>query len=625
MPIEKEIPPLIEWFPPALADWAVVVAILIAAALVVTYLVAAVRRGPAAAVGATFLIFRDALVDLARMSPRRVAALSWLAVKESIRKKVVVGFVVFVLILLLAGWFLDPGSLNPARLYVSFVLTTTSYLVLLLALFLSAFSLPMDISKKTLHTVVTKPVRSSEIVLGRILGFAAVGTFLLAAMCVLSYLFVIRGLAHTHEIPAGRLRASAEATSGLLQGETDMAHGHKHLVRVDAKGQGHVEPERGHTHALYVEGTGNRVRYRLGPPEDELLARVPVYGKLQFRDNGGIDKPEGISVGDEWTYRSYIEGGTPAAAIWTFRDLRPGDFPHGMTVEMNIGVFRSFKGNIERTILGSLSVRNPKTGLSVETEIFESKEFSTQQFFIPRKIVKFSEKSIVSRQKYYRNQKVVSPAPEQRRDDLLKKAEFDLFDDLVADGQMEIWLKCLEPAQYFGAGQADLYLRARDASVPLNFAKGYFGIWLQMMLVIGAGVMFSTYLSGSVAMIATLGVLVGGLFREFMIRLARGETFGGGPVESLLRILSQQNLLVPLEPGLTTDVTKMADQVAEFFLKVMSAVLPPFADFNCADYVAYGFDISPGLVAIRALTALGFLLPLFVAGYLLLRNREVAR
>ena len=43
------------------------VAILIAAALVVTYLTAAVRRGPAAALGATLQIFRDALVDLARM------------------------------------------------------------------------------------------------------------------------------------------------------------------------------------------------------------------------------------------------------------------------------------------------------------------------------------------------------------------------------------------------------------------------------------------------------------------------------------------------------------------------------------------------------------------------------
>ncbi len=61
------------------------------------------------------------------------------------------------------------------------MLTATSYLVLLLALFLSAFSLPADIQSRTLHTVVTKPVRPSEIVLGRILGFTIVGTALLGA------------------------------------------------------------------------------------------------------------------------------------------------------------------------------------------------------------------------------------------------------------------------------------------------------------------------------------------------------------------------------------------------------------------------------------------------------------
>ena len=46
----------------------------------------------------------------------------------------VVVFGVFILILLFAGWFLDPGSPDPARLYLVFVLTATSYLVLLLAL-----------------------------------------------------------------------------------------------------------------------------------------------------------------------------------------------------------------------------------------------------------------------------------------------------------------------------------------------------------------------------------------------------------------------------------------------------------------------------------------------------------
>lgn len=68
-----------------------------------------------------------------------------------------------------------------------------------------------------------------------------------------------------------------------------------------------------------------------------------------------------------------------------------------------------------------------------------------------------------------------------------------------------------------------MYLHHRNASFALNFAKGYIGIWLQMAVVTGLGVMFSTFLSGSVAMLATLGTLVGGFFSDFMFRLVQAR------------------------------------------------------------------------------------------------------
>ena len=83
-------------------------------------------------------VLAAAAADLTRMSPRRVWALSWLAVKESIRNRVIVIFVVFVVLLLFAGWFIDPSNPDPARQYLELVLTMTGYLTLLLALFISA-------------------------------------------------------------------------------------------------------------------------------------------------------------------------------------------------------------------------------------------------------------------------------------------------------------------------------------------------------------------------------------------------------------------------------------------------------------------------------------------------------
>ncbi|KKK88797.1 hypothetical protein LCGC14_2739550, partial [marine sediment metagenome] len=206
--------------------------------------------------------------------------------------------------------------------------------------------------------------------------------------------------------------------------------------------------------------------------------------------------------------------------------------------------------------------------------------------------------------------------------------KLDLFDDLVVDGKVEIWLQCLSSGQYYGAAQPDMYLRARNASFALNFAKGYIGIWIQMVMVIGIGVMFSTFLSAPIALLATLGTLVVGLFEivhQFMARLAAGEALGGGPVEATIRILSGQNLVTDMEPGLRTTAAQMIDGVLQYPMKVTTAVIPRFDQFGLANYVAHGFDITGVLLLESVCYAMAFVVPLFVAGYIFLKLREVAR
>lgn len=630
MPIESELPSFLHWFPLAAAYWLIAMVCLAAVALLVGLLVAAVEHGPSAGFRRTLRVISAGVGDVVGISPRRVWALAWLAVKESIRRRVVVVFAVFIMVLLFAGWFLDPASPDPGRLYMSFVLTATSYLVLLLALFLSAFSLPADIRSKTLHTVVTKPARPSEIVLGRMLGFTMIGTGLLAVMAPFSYLFVIYGLDHDHTLSAEDLRSVGrmiEDQPRTLLGNTGKADdGHRHQVLIDPSGKGRTDTIRGHWHEVSSTGSGDQATYKLGPPEGVLVAKVPVYGQIRFRDRDGLDATEGINVGDEWTYRGYVQGASPAAMIWSFRNVNQREFPEGLPIEMTIGVFRTFKGDIERGVLGSVSVRNPDNGLTVEVAIFESKEFATNELIIPRQITRFASAQVIPQR--IQEFEGVRFVPEQSKLDpgLAEKREFDLFEDLVTeDGRTEIWIRCLEASQYFGGAQADLYLRAADAPFALNFLKGYLGIWLQMVLVIGFGVMFSTFLSGSVAMIATLGTLVGGFFSEFMSQLARGEVHGGGPLEAATRLLLQENLFSELGAGVWTTVMQMADTVLEVFLWVISSVVPPFGKFSYAEYVAYGFDISGQLILIRAVHALAFLLPVFVVSYFFLKTREVAR
>ena len=635
MPIEEEILPFFQWLPGGVAHWLLVVGSVAAAALVLGWLVSALRHGPGAALRRMSRVVADAYNDVAGMSSRRVGALAWLAVKESIRRWVIVVFGVFIVILLFAGFFLDPASTDPARLYLSFVLTSTMYLILLLALFLSTLSLPADIRNRTLHTVVTKPVRASEIVLGRMLGFAVVGTAMLACMGVLSYFFVLRGLSHTHEISPReleRLRASwQEQVAGgkpaaPVEIQTEPAHGHRHTLRVDPfrreadrrelipRGRVRTDAARGHWHefsyrvpegALRGDAPGP-LEYAVGPPEDRFVARVPIYGKLRFKDPAGEPVERGVNVGGEWAYRSFIQGGTLASAIWTFEGVTPQRFPEdrfpdGIPIELTIEVFRTHMGDVTGEhippIHGSLMVGNPATGQQVEVRIFPAREHATDSQIIPRRLTRASD-----------------------------GRTFDLFEDLVDDGRLEVWIRCIEPGQYFGMAQADMYLRAREGWFAWNFVKGYLGIWMQMLLMIAFGVMFSTFLSGPVAMLATLGALIGGMATRFMGQLASGELPGGGPVEAFYRILTQENLISELPEGFFRDLIFMVDTALQgYYLRGMVEILPAFQWFDYSTWVAYGFNISGDLLASCILTLVGFVLPVFLAGYFFLKLREVAR
>jgi len=613
MVVETEIPRFLLWLSDGLLGWLIAVAIVIAAAGAVMTFVSIMRHGLKPAPGRVWRLLLSIGADVVRISPRRVWALGWLAVKESLRRRVVVVFIVFFVITSFAGWFLDPGSDYPARLYLSFVLTTTSYLVLPLALFLSAFSLPADIRNRTLHTIVTKPVRPSEVVLGRIVGFVAVASALLVFMGLISYVFVTRGLAHTHELTTDDVDQAVSQTGGKagdpVRVLTSRVHNHQHEIIVDpASGDEILETaiQQGHKHAVTITATEDETSYEFGPPQDMLVARVPVYGKLRFLDRRGYPAEKGINVGDEWGYRSYIEGQTGARAIWTFEGISEDTFPGGgLPLEMTLAVFRSHKGKIDQGIGGSLVFENPDSEVRSEQIPFTAKEFKTDKRFIPRTLKK---------------------AASEGEDAVAGGTEIDLFDDLVTeDGRVEIHLQCVDRQQCFGVAQADLYLRARDASFAANFAKGYFGIWLQVVLVIVFGVTFSTFLSEPVAMIATTGMVIGGLFREFMIKLAANEIPGGGPIEALIRLVTQQNVVSEMEPGLRTDVAKMIDGALLKCLDVLIRIVPDFGQFGYADYVAYGFDISANMLAIRMLTALGYFLPVFLAGCLFLKVREVAR
>jgi hypothetical protein len=553
---------------------------------------------------------------------RRVLAIAWLCVQESIRKRVLFTvFGVFVVIMIFAGWFLDPRNDSPARIYLSFVLGTSNWLVLLLSIFLATLSLPNDMKTKTIYTIVTKPVRSSEIVLGRILGFVGIGTAMIGIMGLLSYVFVTRGLTHTHTVEAESIeaiRADDEARKIVgYRGKTSLASGHRHDFDVPLSGDGGTKTSYGHSHKVTRRDDGT---YEVGPPEGLLEARMPIYGKLNWFDRSGKATGRGISVGDEWEYRHYIAGGTRAAAVWRFSGITKERFPNGIPLEITLQVFRTYKGDIEKPVLGSIAFRNPDVAVAKESapDLRRFKEFETDSYTVPLKLKRIANV-----------ERVTSAAKEGKIVE-----ELDLFEDLVNDrGELEVLIRCAEPGQYYGAAQADVYIRANDGSFFVNFTKCLLSLWVQMVMIVTFGVLFSTFLSGPVAFLASISTLVVGFFMSFIQEVVHGiynptdemAYTGGGPIESVIRIMTQQNMQTELEIGPMLDsIIKKIDGVFAALLYSATFVIPDYTQFDSVDYVAYGYNIPGAVLGIMLCKAFVYAIGSTILGYFVLKTREVA-
>jgi hypothetical protein len=408
---------------------------------------------------------------------------------------------------------------------------------------------------------------------------------------------VLRGIQHEHSV--------RDFDSSGMVGNTSYDARHTHtfemVEQADGTFIGTTDEQKGHRHVVKWTGIDAPNAYTVEAPEGLLNARIPVFGSLQLTDRAGNPGP-GLNVGYESEYQTYIEGNSLMRAIWTFDNVYPERFGDGDTlpIEMSLKAFRTLKGDIVTGVKGEIIIQHPDGRLESERIPFIVKEFAVDHIEIPRKLSGSRDGSPV---------------------------EVDIYDDLVSEnGQLNVVVRCTDPGQYFGMAQADLYLRAGDSLFWWNMFKGFLGIWMQMVLIICLGVMFSTFLSGPVAMVATLTSLILGFFGGLALDVAVGDTPGGGPIESLIRIPLQTGAMVDLDlgnPALETTI-KIADQGIMYTLVSLFQAIPSFGQFNTADFVAYGFNIFGGLVARHLTMTVAYFIMTSVIAYFFLKTRELA-
>ena len=299
-----------DWLPGALATFGLILVASAFLGAILAYLVGVVRYGPAESFYKLWEGIFQAFPDLLFTSPRRVNAIARLAIQETLRRRVLlVVFALFALALLFGGWFLDAGSDHPERTYLGFVLAGTQFLVLFMGLLISTASLPQDIQNKTIYTVVTKPIRAGEIVMGRIVGFMLVGTVLLGSMGLISYFFVVGGLNHRHSIEAADFVRidpdSTDTTSGrrasvnaYYEALSSLNARHRHRTEIvlqnferassDSAGSGiqsavfflQVQNESGHTHDFRSIGGSQELQ--------EGGIKYTIFEQRITNDNPGV-------------------------------------------------------------------------------------------------------------------------------------------------------------------------------------------------------------------------------------------------------------------------------------------------------------------------------------------------
>lgn len=609
MGIENDIYSLNDWLLPGadhlggLVVFCSALAILAVAGAVMGFIVSSIRNGPFEAFYAVGRTAVEAVPELLSISPRRVGAMTWLAFQEAIRKRALVAFALFMVVLLFSGWYITPTSESPVRLYLSFVLTFQNWLLLLMCILISVFSLPSDIQNKTIYTIYTKPVLHWEIFLGRLFGYIGVGSIMLVAMGLFSYVFLYRGLDHTHQVDPQTVTelTTVDETTGDKQvigweGETTYNVGHRHPFTLDAEGDGVTARERQHTHEVTRNDDGT---FTVSGPKEMLQARVRHLGKIRFLDRGGEPAEKGINVGNEWDYYGHIEGGTLSAAVFTFdmsEDLlnEEGELP----LEFNLRVFRTYKGDIVSGIRGSYYFKHPDLDIRSRAVPFTAKEEA--------------DDILVSRSQ--ENSDIDPTAP-----------NLDLVKDLTnADGKLELVIQCSERGQYYGVAQNSVFILKSNGSFFWNFVKAYISMWFQMIMVITFGLVFSTFLNGPVAALASLIALGYGSFAESVRQLANQEWFGGGPVESSIRLFNQKNVMVDLDDGAYVSVVKFID--ARFFdaLRVLVNMLPDYTQLDTHRFVVDGYNI-PGVVMVQQLLIVfAFFVCLVTTGYFFLKTREIA-
>lgn len=544
--------------------------------------------GLAALVGFVGPFLRDCL----NMRWRRIYALAKLSFKEAVRRRVVWVFL-FILILYLfpARWFFQEKPEDEIKSIVGVTMRGINVLLILVGMLLVAFSIPTDIKNLTIHTIVTKPVERFEIVMGRFFGYLGLVTAALVLM----------------------------TTFGL--------------VLINA---GNVSEQ---------------------AAEESMKARVARYGKLEFgrvgpdRQFASSEDFSGVDIGREDVYRKYIAGhpSSPQRAVWNFSSV-PARFEQmdSVPLEFAFDIYRTTKGEEGTGVQVTFEVvtqawdpakriddpLNPGSKISMQdaydrdakglTNITpDSPNWAKVNGLAERygryvyqnwQIFDYHTSRIAVPGSLFRNAALASP---EKKTSTAGSAN-------GTPHRVQVRVKCETPSQFVGMARFDLYFVESEGNFSLNYFKGAIGVWFRLVIALAIAITLSTYFAGVLSFLIAMSLFILGFFLDFIREFSSGANIGGGPLESLARLVKNSNATAELDVTPTVRALQMFDGVSRWIWRRVTTVIPDVDRYGLTEYVAQGFNIGPEFLLMNFITLVAYVLPWLVAAYYLMKVREIA-
>jgi ABC-type transport system involved in multi-copper enzyme maturation permease subunit len=597
--------------------------------------------------------------EVVNVRGRRLLAIARLAVTESNRRMWApwVVITVFLVILAFTHWFLQPP--RPAemgRLFVSSLTLLCSLLLTVMVTILTPLSLPHDIQHQTIYTVVSKPVRRIELIWGRLLGFMAIVTVLVLVFGAISLMYLSRTVGgaitatelaankeadRNNPVKANQLREQAEQLRTRMKARVPVVGsltfldslGNPHFTGIDVGQEQRAREPRSHIEggtpatAVWNYGyfpdpynprvpldrripvstllTADSIEWLLdqaynlrfeiaraseeqarGNPsaarKKELEANLALYqGQLGTIDTA-LKELDAKSRDLEAKAQAAEKQGKPTDAA-AFRQQAAALHSPPVLIEMTFNVYRTTKGRVGEPVYAEIQVTNPASGMAPYRNIFPIREYYTNRQWVPARLLAGSR------------------------------------------GGLKVEIRCISPTQYLGMSESDLYILVDSGNFGANFMKGLFCVWLQAMVLTAIGVFAGTFLSWPVALLTTIAFVVAGQVAfSFLLSFSAHTLLGGGPFESLIRLLTHENQMSELSPTVPVLTAKWLDSIVMPVMGRLVYVVPNFSALDVSNTVADGFAVKWDLLISNVLLTFAYVVPFSIAGYFILKNREVA-